>query len=116
MNPSNPSPYRQTSAKSIRGNATSPDSAITATTPAESTKSSAYYLARRLQAVINDLGLLPHIPSGWLQPCPEGLSFGSLSVRQADRLVQAVEDVAQGYKPRRPSASPNQLSLFGDEA
>jgi hypothetical protein len=76
------------------------------------TKGTAYYLARRLQAVFNDLGLLHHIPSDWLQPSPEGLSFRSLNVREADKLTLAVEDLAHGYRPPRPSVSPDQLPLF----
>jgi hypothetical protein len=70
------------------------------------------YLARRLQAVFNDLGLFSHIPSDWLQPGPDGLSFRPLSVREADKLTLAVEDLAQGYRPQRPSVSPDQLPLF----
>ena len=76
------------------------------------TNGTAYYLARRLQAVLNDLGLLSHIPSDWLQPGPDGLSFRPLSVLEANKLTLAVEDLAHGYRPRRPSAGPNQPPLF----
>ena len=78
-------------------------------TPASAT---ARYLTRRLHVVFNDLDLLDHIPSGWLQPGPDGLSFRPLSVLEADKLTLAVEDLAHGYRPRRPSAGPNQLPLF----
>jgi hypothetical protein len=105
--PSTPSPYRQTSAESIRLNTVEPDSAITPTP-----KSTAHYLARRLEIVFNDLGLLPHIPSDWLQPGPDGLAFRSLTVREADKFTLAIEDVAHGYRPPRTTVSPDQLRLF----
>ena len=70
------------------------------------------YLARRLNRVFNDLGLLPHIPPRWLQPGPDGLSFRPLSVHEADKLTLAVEDLADGYEAPRPSVSPDQLRLF----
>ena len=70
------------------------------------------YLARRLNRVFNDVGLLPHLPRDWLQPSPEGLGFRPLTVQEADRFVLAVEDLAHGYRPRRPSVSPDQLRLF----
>ena len=52
------------------------------------------YLARRLNRVFNDLGLLPHIPGDWSQSSPEGLGFRRLTVHEADRLVLAVEELA----------------------
>ena len=56
-----------------------------------------------------------HLPAGWVQPGPEGLLFGPLSVREADKLVLAIEDVAHGYRPRTPSVSPEQLTFdLGD--
>ena len=71
------------------------------------------YLARRLNRVFNDLGLLPHIPGDWLQPGPDGLSFRPLSVQEADKLTLAVEELAHGYKPlQRPDVNPDQLRLF----
>jgi hypothetical protein len=69
------------------------------------------YLARRLDRVINDLGLMPHIPMGWLQPNPEGLSFRSLNVHEADKLVLAVEDVAYSRTANR-GPDLGQLRLF----
>ena len=71
------------------------------------------YLARRLNRVFNDLGLLPHIPGDWLQPSPEGLGFRPITVQEADKLVLAIEDLAHGYKPpRRSDVNPDQLRLF----
>lgn len=84
---------------------------ITPITQPDSTKNTACDLARRLQVVFQDLGLLPHIPSDWLQPSPDGLSFRSLSVREASQFVRAVEEVAHGHEAP-PSVSPDQLSLF----
>jgi hypothetical protein len=85
---------------------------ISRITPPNSSKSTAYYLARRLYVVFNDVGLGPHIPSDWLQPGPEGgLSFRSLSLREADRLVLAIEDLAQGGPPST-TVNPDQLRLF----
>ncbi len=84
---------------------------VTSITQKDSTKTTAHYLARRLQMVFNDLGLLPHIPSDWLQPGPDGLSFRPLSVREADKLVLALEDLAQGPSPGT-TVSPDQLRLF----
>ena len=73
------------------------------------------YLALRLNRFFNDLGLLPHIPSDWLQPSPDGLAFRPLSVREADKFVLALEDLACGYEVPRPSVSPDQLSFdLGD--
>ena len=91
------------------------DAAITPITVLDSTKTTAHYLARRLHIVFNDLSLPQHIPSDWLQPGPEGLSFRSLSVREADKFVLAIEDLAHGFRPQRPTVSPNQLTFdLGD--
>jgi len=84
---------------------------ITPITP-PAAKTTAWYLARRIHVVLQDLGLLDHIPSGWLQPGPDGLSFRPLSVREADKLTLALEDLVHGYRPPRPSVDPDQLSLF----
>jgi hypothetical protein len=85
---------------------------ITPISKQDSTKSTAHYLARRLHAVFNDLGLRAHIPPDWLQPGSSSLSFRPLRVQEADKLTLAVEDLAYGYKARRRSAGPNQPSLF----
>lgn len=81
------------------------------TPPQDSTKTTAH-LARRLHMVFNDLGLLDHIPSDWLQPSPEGLSFRTLSVREANKFVLAVEDTVHGRPVQRPTVNPDQLRLF----
>lgn len=88
------------------------DAVVTPITPQDSTKTTAYYLARRLHLALHDLGVLQHIPPDWLQPGPDGLSFRPLSVREADKLTLALEDLAHGYRPPRPSVDPDQLSLF----
>ena len=88
------------------------DAVITRITQQDPTKTTAHYLAHRLQAVFNDLGLLSHVPSDWLQPSPGGLSFRPLSVREADQLTLAVEDLAYGYRLRRPSPGTHQVPLF----
>ena len=49
--------------------------------------------------VFDDLGLFSHMPLDWLQPGPDGLSFRPLSVREADELTLAVEDLAHGCTP-----------------
>jgi hypothetical protein len=112
MNPSsNPSPYRHTSGKSIRVKTASPDSAVTSTTAQDPTKTTAWYLARRLRLALHDLGVL-HVPPEWMQATPEGISFRSLSVREADKLTLAVEDLALGRRTAPATPGPNQLPLF----
>jgi hypothetical protein len=81
-------------------------------TPQDSTKTTAHYLGRRLHLALHHLGVLQHVPSGWVQVTPGGLSFASLSVREADKFVLAVEDLAQGRLAQRPTVSPDQLRLF----
>ena len=110
--PSNPPPYRHTSAKSVRMNATGPDPAITPVTPLDPTKSTAYYLARRLHLALHDLGVQQHVPSRWVQPSPEGLSFRPLGLREADEFVLALEDVVLARTASEPLVSPDQLRLF----
>ena len=110
--PSNPSPYRRSTAESIRVKTANPDSAATSNTAQDPTKTTAWYLARRLHLALHDLGLLDHFPSDWVQPSLDGLSFRPLSVHEADRLVLAVEDLALGRLNNRPSPGTNQLPLF----
>ena len=88
-----------------------PDAVIAPITQQDSGKRRRYSLARRLHVVFNDLGLLDHVPSGWLQPSPDGLSFASMSVRESDKFVLALEDLAQG-RPPSTTVSPDQLRLF----
>lgn len=71
------------------------------------------YLARRMELVLDDLGLLLFLPAGWVQAGPSGLVFGSLNLREADKFVLAVEDLHSGRSTAAPgSAGCNQLSLF----
>ena len=108
--PSNPSPYRHPSAKSVRMNATGSDPAITPNTPQDPTKSTAY-LARRLHLALHDLGVL-HVPPEWMQATPESISFRSLSVREADTFVLSLEDVVLARTASEPPVNPDQLRLF----
>ena len=64
------------------------------------------YLARRLDRVINDLGLMPHVPAGWVQAQVDGLAFRCLTIVQADKFVLAVEDLALSYSTRRRKVTP----------
>lgn len=84
---------------------------ITPITPDTSGGSTAHYLAHRLHLVFNELGLLPHVPSDWLQPSPDGLGFRPLSVREADKLVLALENLVDGYESPRANVSPDQLTF-----
>lgn len=110
--PSTSSPYRRTSAESIRVRTASPDSAVPVTGRQDSDKITTWYLARRLHLVIQDLGLLDHVPSDWTQPGPDGLSFRRLTVGESDRFVLAMEDLALGRLNHQPSPGTNQLPLF----
>jgi hypothetical protein len=71
-------------------------------------------LIRRLERVFLDLGLDRTVPDGWVEPSIDGLSFSSLTLRQADQLVRALEDLAVDHDPEVPEPGPGQLSLFGD--
>lgn len=109
MNPSsNPSPYRHTSAKSVRTNAIGTDPA---TTPLDPTKSTAYSLAHRLHLALHDLGILRHVPSEWWKASPEGLSFRTLGLREADEFVLALEDVVLARTASEPLVSPRPASV-----
>jgi hypothetical protein len=89
------------------------DALVTGITPQDSTKGTAYYLGRRLRLALHDLGLLQHVTSGWVQVSRGGLSFASLSVSEADKLVLVLEDLAQCRPTTRgPRVSPDQLRLF----
>ena len=72
------------------------------------------YLVRRLRVVLLALGLGSTVPNGWAKPRSNGLSFGELTLRQADNLVKALEDIAGDYEPEISTPGPGQLSLFGD--
>lgn len=70
------------------------------------------YLARRLDRVINDLGLMPHVPTGWVRAQADGLTFGYLTIIQADKFVLAIEDLALGHSSRRLTVTPGQLGIL----
>ena len=70
------------------------------------------HLARRLVRALFDLGLDQVLPGGWVSSSCEGLTFGQLTLRQADRLILVLEDVAAEYEPESPEPGPGQLSLF----
>jgi hypothetical protein len=75
-------------------------------------KQTACWLARRLALAMCDLGLSEILPNYSAAPTAEGLSFRSLTLRQADQLVRALEDLARHHEPKRPVPGPGQLSLF----
>jgi hypothetical protein len=72
------------------------------------------HLARRFRVVLLDLGLDGTVPNDWVERSIDGLSFSSLSLRQADQLVRALEDLATDYEPEVSTPGPDQLSLFED--
>jgi len=80
--------------------------------PQDPTKTTAWYLGRRLHLALHDLGVLEHVPSRWVRVTPEGLSFGTLSVREADKLVLVLEDLTQSRPACQPTENPDQLRLF----
>jgi hypothetical protein len=67
-----------------------------------------FYLARRMRFALHDLGVLDALPGTWVTPTADGLRFGALSLQQADQLVLAFEDMAQGQRPH--GLSPQRLS------
>ena len=69
-------------------------------------------LARRFNLVLFDLGVDGIVPNNWVMATEDGLAFKQLSLRDADRLVRALEDLAVGCEPDRATPGPNQLSLF----
>ena len=70
-------------------------------------------LARRLNVVLFDLRVDRVLPDQWVTPTEDGLGFEHLTVRQADRLVRALEGVA-GFEPDRTTPGPDQLSFVVD--
>lgn len=72
------------------------------------------HLVRRLRVVWSDLGLDGTVPKDWVEATSDGLSFGNLTHRQADRLVRVLEDLVLDHGPEVPEPGPGQLSLFGD--
>jgi hypothetical protein len=109
--PSNPLPNRHLSSETVEIKTVEPDAAITPISSHPELKTS-HYLARRLLLAFHDLGLIESVPNGWLQPGPDGLAFGALSVREADKLVLAIEDLANGGRRHVSDPGPNQPTLF----
>jgi hypothetical protein len=75
-------------------------------------RATSHYLARRLLLAFHDLGLMRAVPDGWLQPGPDGVAFRTLTVREADKLVLAVEDLGNGSRRHVSGPGPNQPTLF----
>jgi len=95
-----------------RGKSPQSDAVITPITQHDSAKTTAHFLAHRLAVALSDLGLSSHVPTDWLQPSPDGLAFRSLSVHEADWLVLALEDLAEGHESTGPPiVYPDQLSF-----
>jgi hypothetical protein len=69
-------------------------------------------LISRLRVALLDLGLDAVVPVGWVRPTCDGLSFGELTHRQANRLVKAFEDLALEQMADVPEPGPDQLRLF----
>jgi hypothetical protein len=72
------------------------------------------HLARRFRVVLLDVGLDGVVPDGWVEPTSNGLSFGTLTHRQADYLIRILEDIAADFEPEVPTPGPDQLSFFED--
>jgi hypothetical protein len=69
-------------------------------------------LVRRIQIAFFDLGLDRVVPTGWAVPTEGGVAFETLTLKQADQLVRALEDLALDYEGQRPKAGPEQLRLW----
>ena len=83
---------------------------ITPISQPASTKSTTYYLGRRLWRVLFDLDLDRKL-SGWITPVPEGIEFAALSIRQVDALVLALEDVVAGRRISYSTPGRTQLTF-----
>jgi hypothetical protein len=76
-----------------------------------------HHLVQRIFIILSDLGLRETLPSDWAVPSPDGVDFGFLSQREADRLIQTLEGFLRDGRPAPSAPGPDQLSLFGrDEA
>ena len=69
-------------------------------------------LTKRLRVVLLDLGLDGVVPNCWVEASIDGLNFSSLTLKQADRLVRALEELAVDHVVEVPEPGPGQLSLF----
>ena len=72
-----------------------------------------HYLVRRFSVVLSDLGLRETLPADWAVPSADGVDFGLLSHKEADRLIQTLEDFLRDGRPEPLAPGPDQLSLFG---
>jgi len=72
----------------------------------------AEHLIRRLNLVLFDLRLDRTVPTGWVVPTDQGLAFGLLSLKQADELIRALENLVSGRSPAPSGPGPGQLSFF----
>lgn len=70
------------------------------------------YLVRRFSVVFFDLGLREILPANWVVPTADGVDFGLLSFKDADRLALTLEDLIRGGRPELPAPGPDQLSFF----
>ena len=61
---------------------------------------------------LHDFGFDGILPEAWASPTSEGLKFTALTLRQADRLVQVLEDVAAGRQPEVLAPGAGQFRLF----
>lgn len=62
-------------------------------------------VARRLERALYDLGLDRVLGSGWFTVTDRGLEFADLDARRADRLIRALEGIAEQL-PSEPPALP----------
>jgi len=76
----------------------------------------AVLVLRRLRGALFDLGLLDVLSKDWVHPCPDGLAFGHLDLKVADRLSASLEAISTGRAGGLPLAGPGQLTLFGGGA
>lgn len=68
--------------------------------------------ARRLRRALHDLGLDSITGSEWCSDSDGGIAFASLDARSADRLICALEDLADRIPPiPTAQAAPGQLSF-----
>ena len=67
------------------------------------------HLERRVRVAAFLLGLETILPDHWVSATSEGLDFTPLTLRQADHLVRALEDLASGRPAPSRAPGPGQL-------